>query len=215
MKKVALTIFVLTCAGVVSWLVGAWRIAAPRASETESAADRRHRPAADPDGWQALERKVRNVERATAALAIDRATAVRVPEDPKPPTTPEEIEALRQRVREDEKRHFDRLEELFRAETIDQGWTRDFNQRVKTALSADRFASLQLKELACTSTMCRAEFGSADGQGDLLVPHLFNTIPGISGGTVRPKEGAKPGQHTGVAFLSRDGHQLPAPEPMP
>jgi hypothetical protein len=214
MKKVVLTILVLTCGGAVSLLIGARRAAAPGASETASA-EGRHRPAGDSDELQALERKVRNVERATAALALDRAAAVAVPQRPRPPTTPEEIEVVRQRVREEEKRHFDRLEDLFRAETVDHGWTSEFTQRVKTALSADSFAPLRLAELACTSTMCRAEFGSEDSQGDLLVPQLFSKIQGISAGIIRPKDGAKPGQRTGVAFLAREGHELPAPERMP
>ena len=120
-----------------------------------------------------------------------------------------ELDSARAAAFEAAYQRFEALEAAFRREPKDEGSTRDIRARVASSLTKrEAFSRLQVKSIDCGQTLCRVEIEGGERRAHELVPDLFMSVAGLSGGTLRPPA---PGASSAtiVAFLAREGYRLP------
>lgn len=104
-----------------------------------------------------------------------------------------------------------RVDSVFAEEPADRSWSRDAETQLGGSLSSLAVGGAKIQEVSCRSTLCRVkvEHTTEDGVRNLL-DETFALRRSWKGAvaTMRDPE-SPPGTFSGVAFFSRDGHDLP------
>jgi hypothetical protein len=112
----------------------------------------------------------------------------------------------------------DRLEERFLSEAVDPAWTGGATESLARGVRAVLPAGSRLTRIECRATLCRIETGHPDLNEFRTYAHAAfldrETRVGTSGGFAsligEPPAGAGP--VAGVAYLAREGKEMPSPE---
>ena len=216
-SRILLLVSVLPAAGLALLLVRARAVELPlpRTGAVESRYG---------DEVEALRREASRLERLTgaalgakaAALSSDSTRAAPPPADstPRPPPTPEALEAAEAAAREASKAKFRALDDHFLGESVDSPATQETKSKLKAALLTHKIAGVEIGAFECRRTLCRARLALAPSQNEAVIPAVFTGISAISGGTLRVEPQAQGGKAVEV-FLARAGHRLPLPQPDP
>jgi hypothetical protein len=165
---------------------------------------------------ETLRREVRELRRVTGALAARPLTVAAAkgnsgdPAEESGSISPEQLAAEEARERDQTEHRFAALEETFHQQRPDPGIAETNRKALVEAMkSAPGGTNLQLDQLECGDRLCRAEFLLGAPEAHSFIPLIANQVKGFSGGTLRRITGPDGKQRT-VAFLARQGHDLPA-----
>jgi hypothetical protein len=110
-----------------------------------------------------------------------------------------------------------RFDTVFTAERIDAAWHRGAADAVTRGLAAALPAGSAVRSVECRGTMCRIETSHTDPEAfrdyarrAFLDPDTRLTRSGFFASLAEPPTGG--GDTVGVAFIAREGHELPGPE---
>lgn len=107
-----------------------------------------------------------------------------------------------------------RVDTVFSEEATDRSWSRDAETQLGSSLSPLAVGGARIQEVSCRSTLCRVkvEHTSEEAVRDLLNA-TFALRRSWKGAVATMRDAdSPPGTFSGVAFFSRDGHDLPFAE---
>lgn len=108
------------------------------------------------------------------------------------------------------------IDEMFQNETVDQSWSPNAATQVDEIFAKPELSMAQVTNVDCRSTMCSADIATpaAVDQADFEI-HLLSELTSVFRGGVNLRREQGPGGEVLMkAYMVREGHQLPPPQPV-